>query len=193
MSARALGYELTILLVDDDPLQAFVRKSILEKRFSDVLRVTGAAEALCLVEQPHFARKPWPGRLGTPSGRYRRTGICGRVTHAYAPSPCSRPRRFHARKPAITPVTRFTSCPGQSCLKKSCQLPLGWWRKTYASRPDPHRIAPKSRLPLTDQWCEPNHTQKAYDGLRITSLGFSPPPHCVRESFWSHKHNGSIR
>ncbi|HZL51416.1 MAG TPA: response regulator [Terracidiphilus sp.] len=50
-----MGYELTILLVDDDPLQAFVRKSILEKRFSDVRRVSGAAEALGLVEQPHFA------------------------------------------------------------------------------------------------------------------------------------------
>ncbi len=47
---------LTILLVDDDPLQAFVRKSILEKRFPDVLRVADAAEALCLVEQPKFAR-----------------------------------------------------------------------------------------------------------------------------------------
>jgi CheY-like chemotaxis protein len=46
---------LKILLVDDDPLQAFVRKSILERRFSDVLRVTDAAEALCLVEQPQFA------------------------------------------------------------------------------------------------------------------------------------------
>ena len=47
---------LKILLVDDAPLQAFVRKSILERRFSDVLRVTDAAEALCLVEQPQFAR-----------------------------------------------------------------------------------------------------------------------------------------
>lgn len=46
----------TILLVDDDPLQAFVRKSVLEKRFPDVRRVADAAEALCLVEQPHFAR-----------------------------------------------------------------------------------------------------------------------------------------
>jgi DNA-binding NtrC family response regulator len=33
-----------------------VRKSILEKRFSDVLRVADAAEALCLVEEPQFAR-----------------------------------------------------------------------------------------------------------------------------------------
>ena len=47
---------MKILLVDDDPLQASVRKSIFEKRFSDVLRVTDAAEALCLVEQPQFAR-----------------------------------------------------------------------------------------------------------------------------------------
>jgi DNA-binding NtrC family response regulator len=46
---------LTILLVDDDPFQASMRKSILEKRFSDVLRVAGAADALCLVEQPQFA------------------------------------------------------------------------------------------------------------------------------------------
>ncbi len=45
----------TILLVDDDPLQAFLRKSILEARFPDVQRATSAAEALCLVEQPQFA------------------------------------------------------------------------------------------------------------------------------------------
>lgn len=45
------------MLVDDDPLQAFVRKSILDRRFSDVLRVAGAAEALCLVEQPKFTRE----------------------------------------------------------------------------------------------------------------------------------------
>jgi CheY-like chemotaxis protein len=45
----------TILLVDNDPLQAFVRKSVLENGFSDVQRVGDAAEALCLVEQPQFA------------------------------------------------------------------------------------------------------------------------------------------
>ncbi len=46
----------TILLVDNDPLQAFLRKSMLERRFHDVQRVGDAAEALCLVEQPQFAR-----------------------------------------------------------------------------------------------------------------------------------------
>ena len=46
----------TILLVDNDPLQAFLRKSLLERRFHDVQRVGDAAEALCLVEQPYFAR-----------------------------------------------------------------------------------------------------------------------------------------
>jgi DNA-binding NtrC family response regulator len=46
----------TILLVDNDPLQALQRKSILERRFSDVQRVNDAAEALCLVERPQFAR-----------------------------------------------------------------------------------------------------------------------------------------
>jgi DNA-binding NtrC family response regulator len=45
-----------ILLVDNDPLRAFLRKSILEQRFSDVQRVGDAAEALCLVEEPSFAR-----------------------------------------------------------------------------------------------------------------------------------------
>jgi DNA-binding NtrC family response regulator len=45
----------TILLVDDDPLQAFTRKSILEKHFADVQRVKDAAEALCLIEQHSFA------------------------------------------------------------------------------------------------------------------------------------------
>jgi DNA-binding NtrC family response regulator len=45
----------TILLVDRDPLQACLRKSILERRFPDVQRVGDAAEALCLVEQPPFA------------------------------------------------------------------------------------------------------------------------------------------
>jgi DNA-binding NtrC family response regulator len=45
----------TILLVDNDPLQAHLCKSILEGRFSDVQRVAYAAEAFCLVEQPLFA------------------------------------------------------------------------------------------------------------------------------------------
>lgn len=44
-----------ILLVDDDPLQAFARKSLLGKRFKDVERAADAAEALCLLEQPQFA------------------------------------------------------------------------------------------------------------------------------------------
>ena len=46
---------LTVLLVDHDPLQASLRKSLLEKRFPKVRRVGDAAEALCLVEQPQFA------------------------------------------------------------------------------------------------------------------------------------------
>lgn len=45
----------TVLLVDNDPLQAFLRKSVLEGPFSDVQRVGDSAEALCLVEQPQFA------------------------------------------------------------------------------------------------------------------------------------------
>jgi CheY-like chemotaxis protein len=47
----------TILLVDDNPLQAFVRMSVLEKKFHDVQRVADPAEAFCMVEQPQFAGK----------------------------------------------------------------------------------------------------------------------------------------
>jgi DNA-binding NtrC family response regulator len=62
----------TILLVDDDPLQAFLRKSILERRFPHVRRVGDAASALCLVEQPQFAAS-----LGlVVSGRHQ-SGIGG--------------------------------------------------------------------------------------------------------------------
>lgn len=61
-----------VLLVENDPLQAFLRKSILERQFHDVERVGDAAEALCLVEQPHYA-----GKLGLViSGRHR-PGIGG--------------------------------------------------------------------------------------------------------------------
>jgi DNA-binding NtrC family response regulator len=45
-----------ILLVDDDPLHASVRKAILERKFADVRRVGGASEALCLLEQTPIAR-----------------------------------------------------------------------------------------------------------------------------------------
>lgn len=48
---------MTILLVDDDPLQALERKSILEQHFANVERVKSAPEALCLIEQPHFAQQ----------------------------------------------------------------------------------------------------------------------------------------
>jgi CheY-like chemotaxis protein len=49
----------TVLLVDDDPLQAHVRRSILKRSFRDVERAADAAEAFIMVEDPHFA-----GRLG---------------------------------------------------------------------------------------------------------------------------------
>jgi DNA-binding NtrC family response regulator len=72
VAALGLGYVLTILLVDDDPLQAFACKSILEKRFSNVFRVADAAEALCLVEQPQFA-----GTLNLVVSRHSLSGIGG--------------------------------------------------------------------------------------------------------------------
>lgn len=62
----------TILLVDDDPLQAYQRKSLLESRFSDVQRVGDATEALCLVEQPQFA-----DNLGLVISGHHRPGLGG--------------------------------------------------------------------------------------------------------------------
>jgi len=48
---------IMILVVDDDPLQAYVAVSLLERQFGEVRRASGAAEALCLIEQPEFAGK----------------------------------------------------------------------------------------------------------------------------------------
>jgi len=61
-----------ILLVDNDPLQAFQRKSILERQFQEVERVGDAADALCLVEQPYFA-----GKLGLVISGLSMPGIGG--------------------------------------------------------------------------------------------------------------------
>jgi DNA-binding NtrC family response regulator len=46
-----------ILVVDDDPLQAYVAMSLLERHFGEVRRAAGAAEALCLIEQREFASR----------------------------------------------------------------------------------------------------------------------------------------
>jgi DNA-binding NtrC family response regulator len=62
----------TILLVDNDPLQAILCKSILARKFPDVERVGDAAEALCLVEQPQFA-----GHLGLVISGLNMPGIGG--------------------------------------------------------------------------------------------------------------------
>jgi CheY-like chemotaxis protein len=45
----------TILLVDDNPLRASMRKSLLEGSAPEVVRALDASEALCLVESPEFA------------------------------------------------------------------------------------------------------------------------------------------
>ncbi len=61
-----------ILLVDDDPLQAYMCKALLDRQFADVKRVADAAEALCLVEQRQFADD-----LGLVISRNRLPGIGG--------------------------------------------------------------------------------------------------------------------
>jgi DNA-binding NtrC family response regulator len=62
----------TILLVDDDPLQASLMLSLLGRRFGDVRRAADAAEALCLIEQPDFA-----GKLGLVISGHHTRGIGG--------------------------------------------------------------------------------------------------------------------
>ncbi len=47
----------TVLLVDDDPLQAHVRKSVLGRHFRSIERAADAAEAFILVEDRFFAEK----------------------------------------------------------------------------------------------------------------------------------------
>jgi CheY-like chemotaxis protein len=46
----------TILLVDDNPLRAAMRKSLLEGKAAVVVRALDASEALCMVESPEFAQ-----------------------------------------------------------------------------------------------------------------------------------------
>ena len=62
----------TILLVDNDPLQASLMLSLLGRRFGDVCRASDAAEALCLIEQPEFASK-----LGLVISGHQTPGIGG--------------------------------------------------------------------------------------------------------------------
>ncbi len=74
----------TILLVDDDPLHASVRKAILERQYSDVRRVGDAAEALCLVEQPQFAQNL---RLIVTSDQHSGIGLNGFISELHLRMP----------------------------------------------------------------------------------------------------------
>jgi CheY-like chemotaxis protein len=62
----------TILLVDNNPLRASIRTSILEDVAPEVVRAFDAAEALCLVESPEFAH-----RLGLVITEHAIPGISG--------------------------------------------------------------------------------------------------------------------
>lgn len=72
MNARLSGLMTTILLVDDDPLQASLMLSVLGQRFGDVRRAIDAAEALCLIEQAEFT-----GTLGLVISGHHTPGIGG--------------------------------------------------------------------------------------------------------------------
>jgi CheY-like chemotaxis protein len=63
---------MTILLVDDEPLQALTRKAILERRFPDVERVAGGVDALCLMGQPEYSK-----RLGLLVSGHHLPGLTG--------------------------------------------------------------------------------------------------------------------
>jgi DNA-binding NtrC family response regulator len=69
-----------ILLVDDDPLHASVRKAILERKHSDIWRAGDPAEALCLLEQPQFARDI---RLVISSDQHSGIGLAGFISELH--------------------------------------------------------------------------------------------------------------
>jgi DNA-binding NtrC family response regulator len=76
----------TILLVDEDPLHASVRKAILERKYADVRRVTDAAEALALVEQSKFAENLG---LVVSGNQHSGIGLAGFISE------------LHVRKPGL--------------------------------------------------------------------------------------------
>ncbi len=76
----------TILIVDDDPLQASLLMSLLGRHFGNVCRVNDAAEALCLIEQPDFANN-----LSLVISGHHMTGIGGPAFVA----------ELHSRKPDL--------------------------------------------------------------------------------------------
>lgn len=45
----------TILLIDDDPFQAYAHRTALERSFTSIERAADASEALILVDDPAFA------------------------------------------------------------------------------------------------------------------------------------------
>ena len=90
---------MTILLVEDDPLQASLMMSNLQRRFAHVRRAADAAEALCLIEQPEFAR-----RLDLVISAHHTLGIGGPAFVA----------ELHARMPALPVVVLGASREARS-------------------------------------------------------------------------------
>lgn len=89
----------TILIVDDDPLQASLLMSLLGRQFGNVCRVNDASEALCLIEQPEFASK-----LSLVITGHRMTGIGGPAFVA----------ELHARKPDLPVLVLSANGTGPS-------------------------------------------------------------------------------
>ena len=99
---RQPGPMTTILLVDDDPLQASLLMSLLGRQFGNVCRVNDAAEALCLIEQPEFASK-----LSLVITGHHMPGIGGPAFVA----------ELHARKPDLPVLVLSTNGAGPSDYK----------------------------------------------------------------------------
>ena len=89
----------TILIVDDDPFQASVMTSVLGRQFGDVRRVSDAAEALGLIEQPEFARD-------------LRLLISGGHTHALGGADFV--AELHARMPGLPVMVLGTNGSGRA-------------------------------------------------------------------------------
>ncbi len=132
----------TILIVDDDPLQASLLMSLLGRQFGNVCRVNDAAEALCLIEQPEFA-----GKLSLVITGHHITGIGGPAFVA----------ELHARKPDLPVLVLSASDLRTLRIQRRTgrlSAPPGGWRQD-AGRHQPDPRGPQARRRVD---CKPNRT-----------------------------------
>ncbi len=176
---RHQGQMTNILIVDDDPLQASLMMSVLGRHFGNVHRVTDAAEALCLIEQPEFADQARLSHHRAPHAGNRRASIRGRIAHRGSRTCRCWFLARAARHPPTIKTIALSSCPGPSAATRC-------WRLRASSSPNTRTPSPNQQTQsmLQSTWlgrftsCEPTHTQNSYQGWRTSSsVGWAHGPH----------------